>query len=96
MLFLILYTTLYLFYNRLWRFQAGACFAYVWIFLASSLFTTASLKVFWTLSFSFTSASFLFFNEALEARWLTKDTLNSVKWLPADIMVVEEMKQFMV
>jgi len=38
----------------------------------------------------------LFFNEALEARWLTKDTLNSVEWLPADIMVVEEIKQVMV
>lgn len=35
-------------------------------------------------------------NEALEARWLTKDTLNSVEWLPADIMVVEKIKQVIV
>ncbi len=35
-------------------------------------------------------------NEALEARWLTKDMLNSVEWLPADIMVVEKIKQVIV
>ena len=35
-------------------------------------------------------------NEALEARWLTMDMLNSVEWLPADIMVVEKIKQVIV
>lgn len=31
----------------------------------------------------------LHLNEHEAARWLTKDELNSVKWLPADIKVVE-------
>ena len=31
----------------------------------------------------------LYLNEHEAARWLTKDELNNVKWLPADIKVVE-------
>ena len=31
--------------------------------------------------------------EAEEARWLTKDTLFDVEWLPADITIVEEIKK---
>ena len=30
--------------------------------------------------------------EAQEARWLTKDELDSVKWLPADMGLVERIK----
>ena len=33
----------------------------------------------------------LHLNEHEAARWLTKDELNSVKWLPADMEVVEEL-----
>ena len=29
------------------------------------------------------------------AKWLTKDTLNSVEWLPADIEVVEKVKDLL-
>jgi len=32
-------------------------------------------------------------NEHEAARWLTKDELNSVKWLPADLLVIEKMKE---
>ena len=31
--------------------------------------------------------------EAEEARWLTKETLYDVEWLPADITIVEEIKK---
>lgn len=31
--------------------------------------------------------------EAAEAKWLTKETLDSVKWLPADITLIEKIKQ---
>lgn len=34
----------------------------------------------------------LVLKEAEEARWLTKDTIDSVEWLPADVMVVEKIK----
>lgn len=34
----------------------------------------------------------LHLNEHEAARWLTKDELNSVKWLPADEIVIEELK----
>ena len=34
----------------------------------------------------------LHLNEHEAARWLTKDELNSVKWLPADEIVIEEVK----
>lgn len=33
----------------------------------------------------------LHLNEHEAARWLTKDELNSVKWLPADEIVIEEV-----
>ena len=33
--------------------------------------------------------------EAQEARWLTKDELNSVKWLPADLTLVETIRELM-
>ena len=33
--------------------------------------------------------------EAQEARWLTKDELDSVKWLPADLWVVEIIREQM-
>ena len=33
--------------------------------------------------------------EAQEARWLTKDELDSVKWLPADLGLVEEIHEQM-
>ena len=33
----------------------------------------------------------LHLNEHEAARWLTKDELGSVKWLPADMEVVEEL-----
>ena len=31
--------------------------------------------------------------EAEEARWLTKDTIDDVKWLPADITILEKIKK---
>ena len=31
-------------------------------------------------------------NEALQARWLTKEELFSVKWLPADLAILEKIK----
>lgn len=34
----------------------------------------------------------LHLNEHEAARWLTKEELDSVKWLPADVKVVEELK----
>ena len=34
----------------------------------------------------------LHLNEHEAARWLTKDNLDSVKWLPADLEVVRKMK----
>ncbi len=33
--------------------------------------------------------------EALEGRWLTKDELDSVKWLPADMGLVERIRREM-
>jgi 8-oxo-dGTP diphosphatase len=35
----------------------------------------------------------LHLNEHEAARWLTKDELDSVKWLPADVKVVEKVSQ---
>ncbi len=35
----------------------------------------------------------LHLNEHEAAKWLTKDDLDSVKWLPADVMVVQTIKQ---
>ena len=34
----------------------------------------------------------LVLKEAEDAKWLTKDTLNSVEWLPADIMLIEKIR----
>ena len=34
----------------------------------------------------------LVLKEAEDAKWLTKDTLNSVEWLPADIMPIEKIR----
>lgn len=31
--------------------------------------------------------------EAEDAKWLTKDTIDSVEWLPADITLIEKIKQ---
>ena len=35
----------------------------------------------------------LHLNEHEAARWLTKDELDTVKWLPADEMVIEEVRR---
>jgi len=35
----------------------------------------------------------LVLKEAEAARWLTKDTIDSVKWLPADITLIDKIKQ---
>ena len=35
----------------------------------------------------------LHLNEHEAARWLTKDQLDSVDWLPADLVVVEDIKK---
>ena len=35
----------------------------------------------------------LILKEAEDARWLGKDELDSVKWLPADLEVVEKIKR---
>ena len=37
----------------------------------------------------------LVLKEHQEARWLTKDTLNEVEWLPADISVLEKLKEYL-
>ena len=31
--------------------------------------------------------------EAVAAKWLTKETIDSVEWLPADITLIEKIKQ---
>lgn len=31
--------------------------------------------------------------EAAAAKWLTKETLDSVEWLPADITLIDKIKQ---
>ena len=36
----------------------------------------------------------LHLNEHEAAKWLTKDELESVKWLPADLLVIEELKEY--
>lgn len=33
--------------------------------------------------------------EAEAARWLTKDELQDVKWLPADLKLIEDIKRAM-
>ena len=37
----------------------------------------------------------LVLKEAQEARWLTKDTLHTVHWLPADATIVEKLKSLL-
>lgn len=37
----------------------------------------------------------LVLKEAEAARWLTKDEMNSVAWLPADVTLVEKIKRSM-
>ena len=32
-------------------------------------------------------------NEHEAARWLTKEELDSVQWLPADVQIIEKLKQ---
>ncbi len=34
-------------------------------------------------------------NEAQEAKWLSYDMLDSVKWLPADIKIIEKIKNML-
>lgn len=36
----------------------------------------------------------LILKEAEEAKWLTKEMIDSVKWLPADITILEKIKRF--
>lgn len=38
----------------------------------------------------------LVLKEAADARWLTKETLDSVQWLPADITIIEKIKEYMI
>lgn len=38
----------------------------------------------------------LILKEAADARWLTKETLDSVQWLPADITIIEKIKKYMI
>ena len=37
----------------------------------------------------------LVLEEAEEARWLNRDTIDSVKWLPADITIIDKIKERM-
>jgi 8-oxo-dGTP diphosphatase len=32
-------------------------------------------------------------NEHEAAKWLTKDELDGVKWLPADLLIIEKIKE---
>lgn len=34
----------------------------------------------------------LVLKEAEDAKWLTKDTIDCVKWLPADIIIIDKLK----
>lgn len=36
----------------------------------------------------------LILKEAEEAKWLSRDELDSVQWLPADIMLVKKIKEY--
>lgn len=38
----------------------------------------------------------LVLKEAADARWLTKDTLYSVRWLPADSLIIDEIEERLV
>ena len=35
----------------------------------------------------------MYLNEHEAARWLTKEELDSVQWLPADVQIIEKLKQ---
>ena len=37
----------------------------------------------------------LHLNEHEAARWLTKDELDSVRWLPADVQLIEEVRAYL-
>ena len=37
----------------------------------------------------------LHLNEHEAARWLTKDELDSVRWLPADVQLIEEIRAYL-
>lgn len=37
----------------------------------------------------------LVLKEAETAKWLSKDELNSVRWLPADLMFIEKIKKYL-
>ena len=37
----------------------------------------------------------LVLKEAEAAKWLSKDELDSVKWLPADLSLIEKIKEVM-
>jgi 8-oxo-dGTP diphosphatase len=37
----------------------------------------------------------LVLKEAEAAKWLTKDTLGSVSWLPADISLIDKLRKFL-
>lgn len=40
-------------------------------------------------------AGHLELKEAEEAKWLTKDQLDSVTWLPADILLIDQIRKCM-
>ena len=48
-----------------------------------------SMECFWAEAV----AGNLVLKEAAAAKWLTKETLDSVEWLPADITLIEKIKQ---
>ncbi len=37
----------------------------------------------------------LLLKEAEDARWLTKDTLDSVDWLPADLLLIPKLEEYL-
>lgn len=37
----------------------------------------------------------LILKEHKDAKWLTKETLDSVEWLPADVVLIEKLKEIM-
>ena len=50
-----------------------------------------SMKCFWAKLI----AGNLVLKEAEEAAWLTRDTIDSVKWLPADITLINKIKEYL-
>ena len=49
-----------------------------------------SMQCFWC---TLQGGSRIRLNEAMEARWLTSETIDSVDWLPADLGLVKKLKQ---